>query len=284
MYLIYPKKSGSISLEFELIKSLTDDDKVAYAISGDRDNVKGLVTVDTKIDLPPLKLNVKALPKGTLLVGDFTLNSKFTKHEISAYEPIPFEVSIKGTGYPPVLKNILKQSNDFTLFKENPIVKTIHSKESTRSTVTYPMALSAAKSFEFKELSIKAFNPKTATPYTLHIPKQNFVVKKEDISLLVDKEDNPKSFSTDYSWLTSFLSYLIVFVSGYFSAIIYRNKKRVIHTSKKDPFVQRIDDCRNEKELFTLLLANDSKKHAKVIEKLEHALYKKVKRRGKKRL
>ena len=276
-YLLYPLKDGALDIHFKLTQKVTNDESVAYSFSGDRDNVKGLVTVDTQIDLSPLRLNVKALPKETLLVGDFTLSSKFTKHEVNAYEPIPFEVSIQGSGYPPVLNSLLKQNDDFTLFEEKAIVKTIHTQESTKSTVTYPMALSAARSFDLENINIKVFNPKTDKSYVLSVPAQHFIVRKVDISKLVDKSDNPERFSTDFSWLTSIFSYFIVFGAGFLTAIIYRDKKRTIVFSKKDPDVEKIAACKNEKELFTLLIARDAKKHSKVIEKLEEGLYKKGK-------
>lgn len=69
-YLIYPLRSGEIQLHFNLIQKATTEENLAYSFSGDRDNVKGLTTVDTQIDLPPLTLKVNALPEGTSLNAD----------------------------------------------------------------------------------------------------------------------------------------------------------------------------------------------------------------------
>jgi hypothetical protein len=63
VYLLYPLKAGEINISFDLMKKVTTDDSVAYSFSGDRDNIKGLVTTDTKITLPPLPLSVKKLPQ-----------------------------------------------------------------------------------------------------------------------------------------------------------------------------------------------------------------------------
>jgi len=57
VYLLYPLKSDDIKINFKLLKKVTTDESVAYSFSGDRDNVKGLVTKDTHITLPPLHLN-----------------------------------------------------------------------------------------------------------------------------------------------------------------------------------------------------------------------------------
>ncbi len=139
-YLIYPLKAGDINITFSLLKKVTNDDSVAYSFSGDRDNVKHLVTKDTRIQLPPLQLKVKSLPEGTTLVGDFALTYDIKKHHAKAYEPLPFQISIKGEGYPPLLDTLLPQEGNFTRFTEKPIVKSIATKKGTQSTVTYPMA------------------------------------------------------------------------------------------------------------------------------------------------
>jgi len=81
IYLIYPKKSGEVFLKFKFTTFITDDDKVAYAISGDRDNVKGLQKKDVVVELAPLKLAVKPLPLGVDLVGDFSLTHTLDKKE-----------------------------------------------------------------------------------------------------------------------------------------------------------------------------------------------------------
>ncbi len=50
-FLIYPISSGNINIKFNMIKSITDDEKVAYSISGDKDNVKGLVKNDIILNI-----------------------------------------------------------------------------------------------------------------------------------------------------------------------------------------------------------------------------------------
>ncbi len=70
--MIYPLKSGKVNLEFKFIKSITTDEKVAYSISGDRDNVKALSNQDIRVELDPIEFRYKRYSqKGTNLVGDF---------------------------------------------------------------------------------------------------------------------------------------------------------------------------------------------------------------------
>lgn len=271
-YLIYPLRSGEIKLHFNLIQKATTEENLAYSFSGDRDNVKGLTTVDTQIDLSPLTLNVAPLPKGTSLVGDFTLTHSLKKHKAKAYEPLPFQVTIKGSGYPPLLENLLPKDIDFTLFKENPIIKALNSSQGTISSIIYPMALSHSKAFDLDPIVIKAFDPKTKKRYTLSVPKQHFDISKADINTLVDKIDSPKPLQNDWSWFTAFLGYLVVFGAGYLTALSWKWKKRkMVKTSH--PLKEKIETCKDEKALLQLLMSTHAKTFTSSIEKLEKGLY-----------
>jgi len=272
VYLLYPLKRGDINISFDLVKKVTTDDSVAYSFSGDRDNVKGLVTTDTEITLPPLPLTVKKLPENTALVGDFKLIHKFKTDQAEAYEPIPFEIKIEGSGYPPLLDDLLPKDIKFTIFKEDPIVNTNHSKLGTKSSVIYPMALSNNKSFNLDQIDIKAFNPKTMKSYTLTVPKQHFTISKADVNTLVDKTNNPKPLENNWSWLSNLLSYLVIFSAGYLTAISVKWKKKIL-PQRDDPLRAKIASCKDERSLFQLLMAADNKRFAKSIEILENNLY-----------
>jgi len=275
-YLLYPLKSGDIPVSFHLLKKVTNDDSVAYSYSGDRDNVKGLVTIDTEVVLPPLHLQVKALPKGTKIVGDFNISGKIHKHKAKAFEPIPMQIEIKGEGYTPLLDNIIPKESPVTLFQEKPIVHEVQTQQGTKSTVIYPLAFSHDQSFDLAPIEIQAFNPKTQSTYTLKIPAQHIDVVKEDASLLLDKVDSPKAFSTDFSWLTTLLSYLVVFVAGYLSALTLKWRKKE-KASVQSLLQEKIMHCKDARSLLQLLMATDSKKFSSTIEDLEKGLYKNAK-------
>lgn len=273
-YLIYPLKSGIIDIGFHLIQKVTTKENVAYSFSGDRDNVKGITTTDTPVALKPLQLTVKPLPEGTQLVGDFTLTHQIKNHEANMYEPIPFSVEIKGTGYPPILEKLLAPTNDYTLFKEDPQVSVIRSAKRTYSTVLYPLALSAEKSFTLDAIKIKSFNPTTQKSYILTIPEQEFIINPIAHSALLDKVDSPAPLNaTDWSWIGTLMGYIVVFFSGFLTAksVQWHKKKKI----KDDPFIQQISQTNDPKKLLSLLIAEDSKKFASAIEKLEAHLYRK---------
>jgi len=272
VYLIYPLKSGKINISFDLLKKVTTEDSVAYSFSGDRDNVKGLVTVDTDVPLPPLQLEVKALPPATVLVGDFKITHQVKQHKAKAYEPLPFQVNIQGEGYPPVLATLLPKEGNFTRFTEKPVIHSVVNRQGTQSRVTYPMALSHSQSFTLAPLEIKAFNPQSEKSYILTVPSQHFEISKADTSALVDKSDSPKVLKADWSWIKTLLGYLVVFAAGYLTALSWKWRKKstkgIIH-----PLVQKVQNCKDGKALLQVLMATDNKDFGASIEKLEASLY-----------
>ena len=275
VYLVYPLVSGEVKLQFTLTQKATTDESVAYSFSGDRDNVKGLVTTNTKITLPPLVLPIKGLPKGTQLVGNFTLNHKLKKQQAKAYEPLPLQVTIQGLGYPPLLDTLLPKEGNFTRFTEKPIVHSVVNTLGTQSTVIYPMALSHSKSFTLDVLHIKAFNPKTEISYQLTLPAQHFDITKVENAELLDKSNTPEALTTNWfwgEWLGTFFKYLIVFMAGYLSALTFKWGKRK-QTTQENPLKIKIQNADNERALLQILMATDSKRFKTSIEKLEESLY-----------
>lgn len=271
-YLIYPLRSGDMNITFELEKKVTGVDSSAYSFSGGSDITMQRVTVKTSVALPPVTLEVKALPEDTLLVGDFNLTYSIKKHEAKAHEPLPFQINIEGKGYPPLLASLLPKDGNFTRFTEKPIVKSQTSTEGTQNTVTYPMALSYNKSFKLPPLAIKCFNPQTEKSYELIIPEQSFTITQPDPATLIDSINSPETLKVDWSWLSSLLSYFIVFTAGYLSALSWRWKKRSL-SQKDNPLKAKIEKCKDEKALLQVLMAADSKRFAPSIEKLEASLY-----------
>jgi len=271
-YIIYPLRTGDINITFSLTKRITDDAKVAHFASGDRDDFKKLETKDIPIALPPLTLHVKPLPKGTQLIGDFTLKSTIQAHEAEAYAPIAMHVTITGEGYAPTLSKLLPDIPHVKYFRQNPILKRIPLKQALHYTVEYTEALASKQNFTLPSTSYQVFNPKTEKSYLLTISEQNFTIHTPDKESLVDNVDTPAVAKVDWSWLPYALQYLLVFFSGVLSAWAWKWQKKATQT-KQQPLIHKIRETKEARQLLQLLLAQDSKRFAKSIESLEKALY-----------
>ena len=276
LYLIHPLKSGDVNLTFGLTKRLTDDAKVKYFSSGDRDDFKKLETVDTKIDVAPIRLKVKPLPENTQLVGDYTLSYNIQKHQAKSFEPIAINIVIEGKGYPPLLDNLLPKSDNYTRFVHKPKLTKKVDKTGVYFTAIYALAVTAEKDFTLKAVEISAFNPKTKKHYMLKIPTQEFNITTVDKTTLVDTIDNPPSMNISYEWIKELLLYLLVFIAGYLSASIPRWQKRA-QTTELNPLKEKIKKITDSKTLLQLLISTNNSKFNPLIVRLEDALYAKTK-------
>ncbi len=276
LYRIYPLKTGPVTIDFNLVKRITDERKVAYSASGDRDDFKKLETKDITLHPKPLTMHVKPLPENTMLVGDFTIHRTLGRTKAQAYEPIPLKIILRGRGYPPIVERILPKIEGVTVFSEKPDVKQTVSRGGIRYTVTYTLSLSAKKSFILPALSLQAFNPYKAKSYTLTLPAEHFTITSPDTKSLVDRTDNPKPFRTDLSWLGSLLGYLAAFFAGYLTALAWKWKRKVTKGTE-EPLKEKVEACKDDKALFQVLMAADDRRFKGAVAALERTLYKKEK-------
>ncbi len=272
LYLLHPLRSGDINISFDLVKRVTDDAKVAYSFSGDRDDFKKLETTDSKVEIAPIVLHVKPLPKNTQLVGDFHLSYHIKTHKADAYEPIPMDVTIEGKGYPPFIEELIPKELNITVFTQKPIIQKNVDHTGITYKTTYTLALSNDKNFDLPPIRLHAFDPHKEKSYELVIPKQHFDIKKADVNALVDKEDNPKPLQSGYSWLTTLFGYLAAFAAGYLTAVSVKGR-RSMKQVETHPLEEKIEACKDEKTLLQLLMAADNRHFTSSIEKLEKHLY-----------
>lgn len=273
LYLIYPKKSGHVLLEFEMTKSITNDAKVAYAISGDRDSVKKLQKKDIKVEVAPLSLEVKSIPKGTDLVGDFTLTEKLDKQSTEAYDPVNLKVVLKGKGYLAPFK-LIKKSKNYKLFTQNPKFKNLHTKVGSSSSLEWDYAISAKKNFEIEKRVLKAFNPLSQKAYELVLPSYKVKVQQVDESSLLDKKDYPaKSQGIDWHFWSWIFSYVVVFVAGLLMPRDIFKAKKLVQESSEEILKSKISSAKTAKALLEVLLLENDKRFSKSIEALEGVVY-----------
>ncbi|CAA6805306.1 MAG: Unknown protein [uncultured Sulfurovum sp.] len=272
-YLIYPKKSGEVFLKFSMIKSSTDDDKVAYSISGDRDNVKGLQKEDVVVELKPLLLEVKPLPKAIDLVGDFTLIHTLDKKETEAYDPVNLSVELKGEGrlFP---FELLKENEAYKIFTQSPKAKIFYSQKGSSSSLRWDYAISAKESFSLPKVNLKAFNPKTQKTYDLGFPAYFIKVNKVEVASLLDKVDYPaKSKGIDWDFWSWFFSYVVVFVAGLLMPRNLFKRKKLRIENREDILNENIKLAKSHKALLRVLLVENDVRFSKAIKALEGVVY-----------
>ncbi len=270
-YLIYPTSSGSVAIEFDTVQSITDEGKIAYSISGDRDNVKALKTQDIIHKVAPLRLEVAPIPDGAKFVGDYRLEYKIEKTTLNAFEPIHIRIGIKGSGLPLEAFDAIKESPNYKRFKQKPLIKNHHLDNSTQSSIEWRYALSAQKSFTLEAIEFQAFDPKTQKSYTLTVPQTPFTIHPISPDKLLDKVDYPlKAQPFDWGWLWLTVSYIGVFVAGFLTPrdILKRLQKEVIAPSELE---LEIAQTQTPKELLALLLAQNDRRLDSLIKQISQS-------------
>ncbi len=275
-YLLYPLREGNISVDFHLLQRLSDDDKIAYFFSGDRDDFKKLETVDSEVKLPSVTLLVRPLPPSTELVGDFKLHHDLSAEKTQAYTPVSLHIALDGEGYPPIVKHPLPSIKGVKIFADKPRIQRRKTAHGIYYRVTYTYALSAAESFTIPQRDFIAFDPRKGRRYTLTLPRTRIVVSPVDAAALVDKHDTPPLLEApSYRDIFDILGYLLAFAAGWIAALVSpsfafsRKKRRHDH----DPFVEAVKRTKHPKALLSLLLAADNRAFDEAIKALEAHLY-----------
>jgi hypothetical protein len=271
-YELYPLKTGDIKVRFKLVKRVTDDRKMAFSASGDRDDYKKLETIDTPVALPPLQLHVDALQKAVRLTGDFTLTYRFDKTQGEAFEPLPVTVLVKGKGYPPLLRTIFTTPPNVTRFAQKPEIKRILTPQGILYEARYALAFSAPTSFTLPAVSLRAYNPDKKRFYTLDIPRQHFDITPVNKQKLLDKTDAPPPLKHPTNTLFAWTGYLGAFLAGMATLYVWQRRPRR-RTQKKrpsSPLEEAIDAADDIRALRQVLLAHDAKRFAPLIEAMRH--------------
>jgi len=218
-----------------------------------------------------LALDIKSLPQGVSLVGDFTIKSMVDKREIGKNEAVNVTVEVEGNGNLEDIKTFKPNIDGVSAFDEKI---SINGKQ-----LTQKIALVADKDFIIKPFKLKYFDLTTHTVKTIStqevrikvdgVTEEKLVVKR-DINKTQEKiAQNIKVVTTTQQIsLPLFLSF-IIFIFGLIVGVIlglykpWTLIKREKKFSLKDPKVL----------VIKLMPFQDDVEVAKLIEELEKNIY-----------
>ena len=253
-FLLFPLKSGYVTVDFDFTVKVASDEAVAQVFEGSRDNVKWIETINTKIALKPLALSVKALQKAVDLVGEFEIASTLDKNSIDSYESANIRYNLTGVGYNDFSLEPIDETPNATLFssvtqhyeKATPEGYEIHRE------LNY--ALVAPNDVKVKAKAFKCYSPKRDEFYEIATKEFDIKVSPIKKSTLIDEEDYPKT-ENYFEQAKNIAIYLIVFLSGYFTA-----KYAPSEFSKKTAPYQDVREAKNAKELLFVLMRKYDKR------------------------
>ena len=108
--ILYPQSSGDITIDkatFEAIIRVQSRQPVRSIFD---DFFESYTNVARSIDVPPLRVNVKALPAGkpvpfSGVVGQFSISSSLSAEQVKVNEAVTMKINISGSGNMKLLKN-----------------------------------------------------------------------------------------------------------------------------------------------------------------------------------
>jgi len=273
-YILFPLKAKELRVAFDFTIKVASDEAVAQVYTGSRDNVKWIDTEDTNVTVPPLKLQIKQLPQPVDLVGDFTLESKINTTTINQYESVHLLYTLKGKGYKDNNITLLHPQKGVTLFSEINDAYSKLTKDGYLIHREFIYALSSEKDFTIEAISLKAYSPKLQKFYTLTTPPYKINVEKIDTSTLLDDKESPNTQPLiTLETIKTFFIYLLIFISGYISALIQNKKQK---SKKQEKKYEDIAKTKSPKELIFVLLHKYSDRDINsFIKELESMEYKK---------
>jgi len=217
-----------------------------------------------------LNIDVKELPEGIKLIGNFNINTKVDKTKIHANEALNLVIEVKGNGNLEDIKSFKPYINGVNVFDEKIVIK--------GNKLTQKMAFVADGNFTVPPFTLKYFDTKTKQIKTISTQKIYIEVEgsKVNTPLTIKRSDNSKTEDItevkeeDINSNKSSLFMLgIAFITGLLIGISlmmikykkYKKKKKVLDT--KDP-----------KLLFIKLLPyKDDKDVREIMDILENNIY-----------
>jgi hypothetical protein len=263
-YLLFPLKSGEIKIDYNLTYKRAPFKEIQNKILGTGyEQTKPIEGEIFNIKTNSSKIYVKEAQ--AKLYGDFSLNVKADKKRVSAYEPVYLTITLKGVGYKPQIKNLLKKPNILKVLEDKPKKSIKYTKKGAKINYTFNYALISDKNFTIKPIELKEFNYKEYR--VLKTPKINIEVLKPKLD--IDKKDSPMPIKPISNTIFGFFGYVVVFIAGGVSGILILML-----------FGRRLKDVKDillsdKKELLAILCLRFPEKFSKEKEILNKALLEK---------
>ena len=271
-YLLFPQKEGIVDLDAVRIDVVTV-----------KNNYNGgfylsTPTVSTPVYSNKLKLNIKALPQGINLIGDFKIKSTIDKTAVKQGEAVSFKLYVDGRGNIDDLDEIALKIPSATIY-DNPAKKEYDLKNNLYGgSYSKIYSIVAKNDFTIPSVEIKYFDPNTkqikivktksydikveaieVKNSTLEVQEVKKVVKEKVTVVKIDQNEK-------------ILYFIIGLCSGIFVVIIYLLIKNRKKTKTETPLIKLVKKSKSPDELFKVLVVyiNIDEELDKIIYKLEN--------------
>jgi len=269
-YLIFPQLAGSYTIDKQLIKVAKREYKT---------NMIRWTNIYSK----EVTLDIKALPQGLSIQGDYKISAKVDNTTTKANQPVNLTITIKGSGNIDDIEEFKLDMKDEVVYSTKPTVKTYIKDGKYTGDFTQKLSIIADKDFTIPSISFKYFDIKTKTVKIIKTKPFNIKVKgKAKISPsiqtnkhIIQEKVIQLPAKIIYKTQDAYIQYIFAFagfiLGGIITFILLRKKQ--VKIDHRELSI-KIKKTKSDKELYNLLLAySHNNQIVNIIKLLEQNIY-----------
>ncbi len=272
-YLLYPQKSGALKIESGRMD-------VGILSTQKRDFFNFQQARWKTFYSNTLDIQVKELPEGVALYGDYTFTVVADKSVVKANEPVNLTITIQGEGnvddiddfkvevpHATVYADKSKKNAELKSGKNNIIFKQkfaiVSDRNFTIPSLSFSFFNGEVKKVQSREFKIEVQN--TKVPKAQGVLEKKIPALKQEVKTVVEKT----------STTTIMITALFSFLTGVLGTLIFTKLKFRKKDSSEKPIQARIKNAKEDKALLSLLLPYIDKtpKMQSLIKELEENIY-----------
>ena len=238
-----------------------------------------------------LKLNVKPLPNGLELYGNYQIQATVDKKTVQTNKPVQLTISVKGEGNIDDVKKFNINLDNVIVYADEPKISSQLVKNIYQGTFFQKTALIADRNFTIPSLSLSYFDKSTKTvktvktePIEIEVLGNNNPIIQNGSTIEVSpsqiieapKKIEPKVIIKTEDEYLKYLFLLIGFILGISLILLINYFTNREHRVESD-IIKSIRKAKNDQALFNILLpyAKEDKVIGNILNQLEENLYKK---------
>jgi len=293
-FIVFPQQSGKITIP-PIVAHIAKAQKDAYDPffgSGMNISMFGGNLEWSKVFSNPATIDVKPLPNGLELYGDFNIKATPDRVKVYAGKAVNLTLTVEGVGNIDDIKKFNFDIPNAVVYADEPKVQSGFRGKEYGGRFTQKIAIVGDSNFTIPALELRYFDKNSKKEVVKKTQPINVTViggakvtstqkatPKIETAPTANEVNNsssniePTPQNTHIGWL-EYLYIAISFLAGLLVMWLICNKKP--KEKKELPIVKKIEKAKNDKDLHKVLLpfANDSKVVAKELKKLEENIYK----------
>ncbi|QDF29837.1 BatD family protein [Halarcobacter anaerophilus] len=259
-FLLFAQKSGELN-----INPLRVDAQLMQSDASNPFSFFSTVPKVEKIYSNELKFNVKPLPKGVNLIGDFDIKASVDKTKIKQSQSISLKLNITGTGNFDDIEDFKLNIPNATIYDNKPDIKTKYTNKGYEGVYSKVFSIVPENSIEIPRITLKYFSKKEqkvvekrTQSFTIEVEKskkeQKVILQKAEKAIVkVEKNEGQKEEISYENKLKYFLFGIIttLLILGLYKFVRVQNSKKV---SQDTPLGKLVKKTENRTELMKVLV------------------------------